>query len=185
MVKILNIEVSSGRFILRIFEGLFIAGLILFFFYYFPTPLAEIAGRFVSITPSEAQQISNAGASIASSPLPIIGVLLALLAFINAIIRGTWLYGAILVLTGFFWITFDLYLYFEGLLFANLFPSTIQQSQIPPQYQVYFSPATITTALTIVIILFMISSLVTIGLAHMPELPYNGTCNCATNSGPS
>ena len=159
MVRIIDIEISNARFAGRIAYAFFWSGLTLFFFYYLPTHI----GEFVSLLAPRIPQIyvpalQYLGQSFSNSPLPYIGVLIAMLAFVEIIIRGTWVYGVILIVTGLFWIAFDVILFSRGLLFANLIPSSLLQTyQISTQ-----AISLIKWVLVILVSIFVISSIMTI-----------------------
>lgn len=156
MVHIIDIEVSGWRLAGRITYGLFIMGLLLFLFYYLPTHLEEMAAPYVPAAYLPAlRAISD---SLNQSGLPYIGAIIAVLAFVEAIIKGTWVYGVILIVTGIFWLAFDIILYTSGVLFVNLIPQSLTQS-----YQLSGSAeALLKWILVIIIIIFVISSISTI-----------------------
>ena len=157
MVRLVDIEISKARLAGRIIYGLFWAGLTLFFFYYLPTHFNSLVGPYVP--QAYAPAVHYVAQSISNSPLPFLGVALAALAFVEIILKGTWIYGAILIVTGIFWLLFDITLFSRGLLFANLLPSTIIQNY-------HLAPGTISAIvwiLVIMVVIFVISSLFTIG----------------------
>lgn len=158
MVKIIDIEISKLRLAGRIVYGLFWAAIILFFFYYLPMHFQSLLTSQVQVPQAYLPTLNSLAQSFSTSPLPYLGIIIATLAFIEAIINGTWVYGVILIVTGTFWLMFDLALYRSGLLFANLIPPSIFSG-----YQ--FSQSTsslLIEILTAIVIIFVISSAFTI-----------------------
>jgi hypothetical protein len=160
LVRILDLQLSKKDLALRLASALIFAGLILFVFYYLPLHIEAIASYFV---PSRfLPEITSLASSFASSTLPALGLLLALLVFTETILRGTWAFGVLLIMIGSFWILYDLTLYREGLLFSGLVPSTInigggEQLLVSPSVQ-----SELVFVFTGVIIMFIISSVFTI-----------------------
>lgn len=157
MVHLVDIEISKARLAGRVIYGLFWAGLTLLFFYYLPTHFNSLVGPYVP--QAYAPAVQYVAQSISNSPLPFLGIALAALAFIEIILKGTWIYGAILIVTGVFWLLFDITLFSRGLLFANLLPSSLIQNY-------NLAPGTVSAIvwiLVIMIAIFVISSLFTIG----------------------
>ncbi|MGI0090686.1 MAG: hypothetical protein ACREBS_03165 [Nitrososphaerales archaeon] len=161
MVIILDIQLSGQAFAFRILAALFLAGLDLFVFYYLPLHISTIAPYFVPRI--YIPEINSLASSFASSALPALGILFAILVFVEVFLRGTWAFGVLLIILGSFWILYDLTLYREGLLFANLLPTggiTLGNGE-----QVVLSGSEQSELLLFfraLIILFVISSLVTI-----------------------
>jgi hypothetical protein len=168
MVHLINIEISKKRLIGRIFYGLFWAGLILFFFYYLPTHFEAL------IAPHVPQvyfpMLESLAQSISQSALPYLGILLAGLAFVETVINGTWVYGVILVITGFFWLIFDIILFSTGLLFSNLLPSSLLESYQLSQSETAF----IVWMLVFMVIIFVVFSITTIVRGAQILVRYRG-----------
>jgi hypothetical protein len=159
MVRIFDLELTRRRLALRVFSAFIFAGLTLFVFYYLPTHIVEIARYF--IPDSFIPEINSLSQSFSSSSLPILGILLAILTFVETMIKGSWVFGALLVVLGSFWIFYDLTLYREGLLFSSLMPSTItlgngQQAVISGSIE-----SQLVLIFTGIIILFVVSSFIT------------------------
>ena len=123
MVRILDIQLSGGQFASRVAAALIFSGLTLFVFYYLPLHIDVIASYFVPRT--FIPEINSLAGAFASSTLPELGALLAVLVFVETILKGTWGFGVLLILVGGFWILYDLTLYREGVLFSNLVPGAI------------------------------------------------------------
>jgi hypothetical protein len=126
MVRLIDIDVPNGRFARRVSYAFFRFGLIISLFYYVPTRLEPVISPYISHTYTPLIQYILT--SFSNSPLPYIGIAIALLAFTETVIKGTWVYGVILSLTAFSWLLFDLILLSKGVLFTNQVPTTLIQS---------------------------------------------------------
>ena len=151
---------SRGQFASRVAAALIFAGLTLFVFYYLPLHIDAIASYFVPRT--FIPEINSLAGAFASSTLPELGALLAVLVFVETILKGTWAFGVVLILVGGFWILYDLTLYKEGLLFANLVPSAINVGNGQQILLSESAQSELIFLFTGIIILFVISSLFTI-----------------------
>jgi hypothetical protein len=160
MVKIFDLELSKKRFALRIVSAFIFTNLTLFIFYYLPLHIGAIASHFLPnmLIP----EVNSLASAISSSALPELGALLAILVFVETLIKGSWVYGALLVILGTFWITYDLTLYREGLLFANLVPSTLTLGNGEQIFLSESAQSTLALMFTGIIILLVISSLFTV-----------------------
>lgn len=142
---------------------MFLAGLTLFVFYYLPLNLTRIASPY--IPPQYLPELRYIEQSISDSSLPLLGIFLAILTFVDTIIRGSWGYGVILVVMGSFWILYDLSLYKQGLLLSGIAPSTLsflQGGHGQASSSSLLSSTMIADVLTGIIVLFILSSLITI-----------------------
>lgn len=152
MVRILDIELSRRAFALRIITAVFFAGLTLFFFYYLPLNFAHLVSPYVP--QRYIPTVDSIRANLSNSALPVLGLVLAGLTFVETIFRNTWGYGAILVATGSFYIIYDLSLYTQGLLFTGLVPSSLGTTTIPAD--------SIAQILEVIILLLIVSSIVSV-----------------------
>jgi hypothetical protein len=159
-VKLFDLEISRARLALRVFTGFILASMTLFLFYYLPLHMGAIAGHFVPT--AFVPIVDFAASTFASSTLPLLGALLAILVFTETILKGTWAFGALLIIVGSFWILYDLTLYRAGLLFSNLIPSGITLANGEQLIVSTTSQSDLVLLLTGVIIIFVISSVITI-----------------------
>jgi hypothetical protein len=159
MVTLFDLELSRGKLALRIFTAFLFAGLTLFLFYYLPLHISAIASHFVPNMYLPA--VNSFASAFASTSLPELGVLLAILVFVETILKGTWVYGALLIVVGSFWILYDLTLYRDGVLFS-IAPSTLTLSSGEQLILTSSTQSDIFLFVTLVIIIFVISSFVTI-----------------------
>jgi hypothetical protein len=125
MVRVIDINVPTGRFAGRIAYALFRSALILVLFYYLPTHLMAFVSRIPETYLQLAQYVAS---SFSNSPLPFLGIVIALIAFVEIVTKGTWIYGAILISSALAWLSFDLILLSKGVLFANLIPTGLIQA---------------------------------------------------------
>jgi hypothetical protein len=129
-VHIIDINVSKAAFAGRIISAFIRSSLILLVFYYVPTHLQLLFSYVPETYAPIAQYLAN---TISNTPLPYLGIVIALLAFIETVINSTWVYGVIIILTALSWLSFDLVLLSKGLLFADSVPQNlILTYQIPP-----------------------------------------------------
>lgn len=121
MVRIGNIEVSKASLAFRIFGGFFLAGLVLFLFYYLPSHLTSVLSPYVpsQYIPYASQIVSI----IVNSPIPLLGILLAVSVFFDVLLRGSWLYGIVLIVTGMLFVSYDFFLFRSGQLVSDIFPT--------------------------------------------------------------
>jgi hypothetical protein len=160
LVRILDIQLSGGQFASRLAAALIFSGLTLFVFYYLPLHIDAIASYFVPRT--FIPEINSLAGAFASSTLPELGALLAVLVFVETILKGTWAFGVLLIFVGGFWILYDLTLYREGLLFSSLVPSAITVGNGQRILLSGSAQSELILLFTGIIILFVISSLFTI-----------------------
>jgi hypothetical protein len=111
MPKILDLELSTPRFIARIIVAAILAGIDFFVFYVLISPNDTFLARFLPA--SVYTTLHNAMSSFVSPELPIIGILIAALIFLEQIFKGTRISGIFLVIMGalFSWYT---YTFFQG-----------------------------------------------------------------------
>jgi hypothetical protein len=152
MVRVIDINVPAGRFAGRIVYALFRSFLILLLFYYLPTHLLA----FLSHVPETYMQLAQyVASSFSNSPLPFLGMVIALIAFVEIVIKGTWVYGAILISSALAWLSFDLVLLSKGVLFANLVPTgMIQAYHLPPS-----AVSVVTWSLVSMVLFFLLMEL--------------------------
>ena len=120
MPKILDLELSTPRFIGRIVVAALLAGMDFFVFNVLISPNDTFLASFL---PSNIYNtLRNTLGSFVSPELPIIGILIATLIFVEQVFKGTRISGAFLVFTGalFSWYT---YTFFQGGAMTFMIPS--------------------------------------------------------------
>ncbi|MHB8566874.1 MAG: hypothetical protein ACYC7D_06760 [Nitrososphaerales archaeon] len=135
MPRIGNLELSSAHLALRIIIGLILGALVLILFYYVPAHLTALLSPYVpqKYLPDIAQFVS-----ILESPgIPFLGVLLAIVVFFDVLLKGSWIYGIALVLTGILFLSYDILLFEGGQFFQGLFPQQVTESSFYQQFSSY------------------------------------------------
>ena len=151
MPTIGDLHLSSVRFSLRVMVGILFAIFVLLLFYYVPTHLTGLLSPYV---PSQYLPYIAQFVSILESPgIPFLGVLLAVITFFDILLRGSWVYGIVLVLTGILFLTYDLLLFQEGQFFQGLFPTQVTQSAFYQRFSSY---------LTLIVILLIVPTILSI-----------------------
>ena len=151
MARLADLEISRVHITLRIFAGLALAATVLFLFYYLPSNYSTL---FSPLIPH--QYLPYVGLFISdmlSSGIPFLGVLLAVIAFFDILLRGTWTYGIILVVTGLIFIAYDVLLFRNGQLFT-LSSSASESAAIYSK---------LSLEITLIIVVFIISTIISIG----------------------
>lgn len=118
MPKLLDLEIGTASLVIRIMLGLICAGIVFFIFYYLPVNLKTILDFVLStVVPSygniPARIIGDVMGALVSPLLPYLGVVLIVVTFLEILMRGTKIYGPILIASGAFWLVV-LYIVFEG-----------------------------------------------------------------------
>lgn len=149
MVKFLDLEISTARFALRVVYGTVVAGMMLFVLYYVPSNLDQLISRFVP--GSYAIPISNAVSSLVGPVLPLIGIALGVLTFLEILFKGTWIYGAFVLLLGATCVTYD-YVFFHGGILSISIPAGIAPN---------ISGGSFSLQLSLIMVLLMIPSILT------------------------
>jgi len=152
MPKILDLELKASSFALRIVVGIIAAAITFFVLYYLPANLLSILSQFVPAQALPDPSILNPLLSSLVNPsLPMIGLLLTVLVFLECLFRGSKAYGPILMLTGLGFIAY-LYLLFQG--------GTLSMT-VPPSLLMGIS-AGVALDLTTIMLLFMLPAILTI-----------------------
>jgi hypothetical protein len=118
--RILNKQISTARLVSRLILGSFLAIMILLLFYFLPTHLTSLASPV--IPHQYMPEIQGYVSYLTDTSIPYLGVLIAVMFFLDAIFAGTWGYGVILAGSGLVYITYDLILFEQRSLFVNSFP---------------------------------------------------------------
>ena len=114
MPKILDLELKALSLALRAITAIIVAGITFFLLYYLPANFLNILGQFVPAQALPDPSILNPLLSSLVNPsLPMIGLLLTILVFLECLLRGSKAYGPLLILTGLSFIAY-LYLLFHG-----------------------------------------------------------------------
>jgi hypothetical protein len=114
MPKILDLELKASSLALRVIVSIIAAAIMFFVLYYLPANLLSFLSQFV---PAQAlpppSTLNPLLSSIIDPTLPMIGLLLTVLVFLEYLLRGSKAYGPILILTSLSFIAY-LYLFFNG-----------------------------------------------------------------------
>jgi len=152
LVKLADLNLSGPRFALRIIGGIFFAAVVLFIFYYLPSHLTELVSPYLSS--QYIPYLNEITSAIVSPGIPFLGILLAVITFFDVLLRGSWTYGIILIVTGVLYLAYDYLLFLGGQLLISDYPTNVTQSPI------YQQVLPILYALVIILIL---STLLSIG----------------------
>lgn len=106
MPNMLGLQISGVRLALRVVLAVVIGGLAFVLFYYVPSHLLDLIDRF--LPPGSQSVVSGIVSNLISPTLPTIGLALSAFVFLGIILRGTKVYGPILVLNG---LSFLAYIY--------------------------------------------------------------------------
>jgi hypothetical protein len=117
----MDLELSSASLALRVISGAALAALVFLAFYYFPANLSALVSG--SLTPSNAAAVSSVATALVGST-PIIGLVLAALVFLGAVLRGSKVYGAVLIVIGILFATYT-YLLLHGGSIGGTLPSNL------------------------------------------------------------
>jgi hypothetical protein len=117
----MDLQLSSASLALRVISGAALAALVFLVFYYLPANFSALVSG--SLTPSSAAAVSSVAAAIIGST-PIIGLVLAVLVFLGAVLRGSSVYGAILILIGVLFAAYT-YLLLHGGSIGGTLPSNL------------------------------------------------------------
>jgi hypothetical protein len=117
----MDLQLSSASLALRVISGAALAALVFLAFYYLPANLSALVSG--SLTPSNAAAVSSVAAALVGST-PIIGLVLAALVFLGAVLRGSKVYGAVLIVIGMLFATYT-YLLLHGGVIGGTLPSNL------------------------------------------------------------
>jgi hypothetical protein len=161
--KLLDLEIGTASLVIRVILGLICAGIVFFIFYYLPVNIKAILDFILSTVVPGSSSIPPSFTSdvlgIAVSPiLPFSGLVLTVVTFLEIVMRGTKIYGPILIASGSFWLVV-LYIVFEGgnIVFAldqSLFSGL---SEILPSFALRIS-----IGLIPIMLIFMLPSILTV-----------------------
>jgi hypothetical protein len=161
--KLLDLEIGTASLVIRVILGLICAGIVFFLFYYLPVNLKAILD-FVLFTkvPLSGNIISGATGDVLRALvlplLPYLGLVLVVGTFLEILMRGTKIYGPILIVSGAFWLMV-LYIVFEG---GNIV-FTLDQNLFSSISETLSSFALrISIGLTPIMLIFMLPSILTI-----------------------
>jgi hypothetical protein len=117
----MDLELSSASLALRVISGAALAALVFVVFYYLPANLSALVSGSLSATSSAA--VSSVATAIVGST-PIIGLVLAALVFLGAVLRGSKVYGVVLIVIGILFATYT-YLLLHGGSIGGTLPSNL------------------------------------------------------------
>jgi glucan phosphoethanolaminetransferase (alkaline phosphatase superfamily) len=111
MPRILGIDLTGKAIVLRVIEAIFFSMLAFAFFFYVPTVLPSSVSGFVTVTGGGLG--SHVLSNLIAPTAPTLGLFIVLVVFAGVVLRGSRVYGPLLVLNGF---AFALYVYsiFQG-----------------------------------------------------------------------
>ncbi|MDG6904392.1 MAG: hypothetical protein JRN20_01250 [Nitrososphaerota archaeon] len=109
MPKILDLEISTPRLVLRVIYAAILASIDIFIFYILISPNDTLLQRF--LPPSISSQLTSALSSFVSPTLPTIGLVMAALIFLDTMFKKTRIEGAFVMITGglFAWYTYTIF----------------------------------------------------------------------------
>lgn len=118
MPKLLDLEIGTASLVIRVILGLICAGIVFFIFYYLPVNLKAILDFVLSTVVPGSSNIPPGATgdllgAVVSPILPFSGLVLTVVTFLEIVMRGTKIYGPILIVSGSFWLVV-LYIVFEG-----------------------------------------------------------------------
>lgn len=152
MPKILDLELKGSSLALRVVTGIIAAGITFFLLYYLPANFLSLLGQLVPAQALPDPSILNTLLSSLVNPsLPMIGLLLTVLVFLECLLRGSKAYGPILIISGLSFIAY-LYLLFHGGTMTITLPASLLMG----------ISAGVAVDLTVIMLLFMLPSLLTI-----------------------
>jgi hypothetical protein len=111
MPRLLDIEVSGGRMAIRLVTGIIGAVIAFVVLYFIPTSAASLVSG--SVPASFAAGINSLISSLVNPVMPPVGLVIAVLVFLGALLRGTKIYGPIVILLGILYLAY-IYLFFGG-----------------------------------------------------------------------
>jgi len=117
----MGLQLSSASLAIRLISGAGLAAFVFLAFYYLPANLSALVSG--SLTPSSASAVSSVVASLVGST-PIIGLVLAVLVFLGAVLRGSKVYGVVLIVLGMLFATYT-YLLLHGGSIGGKLPSNL------------------------------------------------------------
>jgi hypothetical protein len=109
MPRILDLEISTPKLIMRVIVAFILAGIDFFFFYVLISPNDTFLQKI--LPPSISSHVQSAMSSFVSPSLPLIGLAIVALIFFDQIFKGTRIEGAFLIIMGslFAWYTYTIF----------------------------------------------------------------------------
>lgn len=128
MPRILGLQLSAGALALRVVLGAITALVTFVVFYYVPANLPSFASGILGSASSTAGGVvSGFLKSLINPDLPTVGLLLTLAVFVGVLIRGTRVYGAVVLANGVLFAAY-VYLAFQGGTVSITLPSGLPSS---------------------------------------------------------
>lgn len=158
MPKLIDVEVSGGGLAIRLVTGIVGAIIAFILLFFIPTSAASLVSG--SVPASFASGINSLISSLVNPVMPPLGLLVAVLVFLSALLRGTKIYGLIVILLGIFYLAY-IYLFFHGGTINIQVPQGIAQGV----------SGSIVVELNLLMLLFMIPSILTIIKGIVLSLP--------------
>lgn len=125
MPRILDLQISTLRLVLRVIYAVILASIDIFIFYILISPNDTLLRRFLPASISS--HLTTALSSFVSPTLPLIGLAMAALIFLDTIFKQTRIEGAFVMITGglFAWYTYAI---FDGGTMNLAIPSGLVQN---------------------------------------------------------
>lgn len=125
MPRLLGLDVSGASLALRVVLGIVFGGLALGLLYYIPANLGSMLSSYL---PASTKAVATGVVSSLLSPsLPLIGLVAATLVFLGVLLRGTRVYGVILLANGLVFVAY-VYTLFQGGTITLSLPSGLPSS---------------------------------------------------------
>jgi hypothetical protein len=149
MVRLLGLELSSGRLALRAVLAVVVALVAFAFFYLIPAMIPGIAKQLAGSANSSA--VSGIVNSLVNPELPAIGLAVTALMFLGVFLRGTKVYGPVLIVLGLALAAY-VFAFFQGGTINLAIPSISQ----------YMASGSVAISLAGLMYLFMLGPLLTV-----------------------
>jgi hypothetical protein len=149
MPRIFDLEVSSARLALRVVAAVILAGLTFVVFYYIPSHFEGLVSG--ALPASGRSALQGLVSSVVSPSIPDLGLLLTALVFFGVILNGSRAYGVVLIFEGALFAAYTYILLHGGTLSVTL-PGGLPNA----------TTGTITFAVPVLMLIFLVPSLLTI-----------------------
>ena len=149
MVRLLGVEMSGGKFGLRVVLAVVFGALAFAVFYYVPASVGPLAKQLAG--PANASAVGTLVDSLVSPSLPLVGAAVAVLVFVGVFLRGTKAYGPVLAVLGLALLAYVYVLFQGGTVHATI-----------PQLSKYAASGSIAVDLTDLMLLFMVPAALTL-----------------------
>ncbi len=123
MPRLLDLKLTGAKLALRLALAILLGGLAFVLFYFLPASASSLLGN--SLSTAGIPGASGVVSSLINPSLPLIGLAAALFVFLGVLLRGTRIYGPIVIVTG---LVFAAYVYtaFQGGTISLTLPPGLQ-----------------------------------------------------------